>query len=66
MEYAPPRSEGFDYSKPDEESLRCQRCNPDGMNRTGLVPIRYIGTSTTFVAVVSCTNRLCKNGLIGV
>lgn len=58
-----PRPEGFDYSKPDPEEIRCKWCNPNGMNRTGLMPIRYYGNTSSIVESVVCPNR-CKNGLV--
>ena len=58
-----PRPEGYNYKKPDLETLRCQGCNADGMNRTGLIPIRYIGATTTGMWAVKCP-QACQDGLV--
>lgn len=55
-----PRELGFDYTQPDKEELRCLRCNPDGLNRTGLVAIGYVGASTTGMYGIKCE---CDDGL---
>ena len=55
-----PRPKGYNYKKPDPCYLRCIKCNSDGMNRTGLVPVAYIGASTTSVIGIQC---VCDNGL---
>lgn len=56
-----PRLKGTDYNIPDPVDRRCPRCNSDGMNRTGLKPIAYIGACTTGVWGRKCC---CDNGLI--
>lgn len=58
-----PRPDGWDYDIPDPEEIRCPECNPDGMNRTGLKPWGYIGTSTTSFYANRCKNN-CNNGII--
>jgi hypothetical protein len=63
MSWKKPRPEGFDYTKPDLENERCSMCNPDGFNRTGLKPIKFIGATTTGAYAVRCPNG-CKDGLI--
>jgi len=55
-----PRPEGFDYTKPDPIDVRCPICNADGLNRTGLRPVRPYGTSTTCFIGVEC---ICDNGI---
>jgi len=59
-----PRPLGTDYSKPDNDKLRCLMCNKDGFNRTGLFVLGLIGTSTTRGYGVRCPEA-CNNGLIG-
>lgn len=58
-----PRPKGCDYNIPDPENDRCKVCNPDGLNRTGLKPIKWYGASTTTVIGIRCPKN-CKNGLI--
>lgn len=60
MVYKRPRPNGFDYQVPDLPELRCLICNRDGMNRTGLFPIAYMGASTTGCWAIKC---VCNNGL---
>jgi hypothetical protein len=57
-----PRPEGFDYNTPDDESLRCTSCNPDGMNRTGLKEHGYVGALSTYMYADYCPAR-CSYGL---
>lgn len=57
-----PRPKGFDYSKPDPESVRCMNCNPDGMCRTGMRSISPYGTTTTVYWAVPCELK-CNKGL---
>lgn len=64
MTWVPPRPEGFDYKQPDPVETRCPICNPNGMNRTGLKSVGYMGASTTCGYGISCPNQ-CKNGLNG-
>lgn len=59
-----PRPEGFDYSRPDAKRHRCVVCNEDGMNRTGLKPIRFWGACSTVAWAIRCPNKCC-NGLKG-
>jgi len=58
-----PRPEGFDYSQPDPDEDRCPVCNPNGMRRTGNVPIGFIGNLSGCVYVQRCPNA-CFDGLI--
>ena len=55
-----PRPAGFDYNQPDPKKTRCMACNPDGFNRTGLRPVKWIGSSSTGQYGVPCG---CKAGL---
>ena len=64
MKLIRPRPEGFDYSKPDPEGSRCLMCNPDGMNRTGLKPVAYIGASVTSAYAIRCPIINCDKGLV--
>lgn len=59
----PKRPKGFDYSAPDPVENRCQKCNPDGTNRTGLMVIGLINASTIAAAGIRCPGG-CDNGLI--
>lgn len=56
------RPEGFDYSIPDDESLRCISCNLDGLNRTGWKPIAYVEMLSTLTYAIDCPFR-CSYGL---
>jgi hypothetical protein len=56
------RPEGFDYEKPDPVKDRCQYCNQDGVNRTGLQPIGWVRTSTTTAWAKRCEGG-CNYGL---
>ena len=44
---------GTDYDIPDLGGLRCPRCNPDGMNRTGHEYLTSHGTSTAMPELLS-------------
>lgn len=57
------RPEGFDYTKPDPECIRCRQCNPLGMNRTGLIPVGHVGASTEVLWAQPCPAG-CHKGLI--
>ena len=57
-----PRPKGFDYTIPDPIKKRCEVCNSDGMNRTGLKPIGFLGTHTTSLYSVECPGE-CVSGL---
>ena len=57
------RPEGYDFARPDPEEFRCMRCNPHGMNRTGWMPIRLYGNTSTCVESVPCPAG-CNHGLI--
>ncbi len=59
-----PRPEGFNYSIPDPIAARCKRCNPDGMNRTGLKTVAYVGASVTSMYGIRCPILNCHKGLI--
>ena len=63
MDYIPPRPDGFDYSKPDPAPNRCTHCNGDGINRTGLQPIAYVGTGTMIAWARPCPGG-CVKGLV--
>jgi hypothetical protein len=54
------RPEGFDYTQPDPEDVRCPQCNSNGMNRSGLIPTSYYGSTSTVMYGIPC---ICKNGL---
>ena len=56
------RSIGTDYDVPDLEGLRCDRCNPGGMNRTGEEFLAHHGATTTEIYSRRCL-YLCRNGL---
>ena len=56
------RQVGTDYDMPDMEGLRCPRCNPDGMNRTGHEFLAHHAASTTLIYSRRCP-YLCSNGL---
>jgi len=56
------RLKGFDYTQPDPPKKRCSICNADGLNRTGLIAIGFVGTLTTVAYAIECGK--CKNGLI--
>jgi hypothetical protein len=56
------RPDGFDYSTPDPEEVRCMTCNPEGMNRTGLIIEASAGTSTTLWYGMPCPKH-CEHGL---
>ena len=57
-----PRALGTDYERPDEEALRCPRCNPDGMNRTGQEFLAHYGTLVGTVYTQRC-QYACHNGM---
>ncbi len=59
-----PRPEGFNYSIPDPIGARCRTCNTDGMNRTGLKLVGYIGMTTTSAHGVPCPIINCDKGLV--
>ncbi len=59
-----PRPEGFNYSIPDPVAARCKTCNTDGMNRTGLRIVGYVGASVTSMYGVPCPTVNCDKGLI--
>lgn len=47
---------------PDPKKQRCPACNPDGMNRTGLMPVGYVGSLTSVAHAIECPNN-CNKGL---
>lgn len=57
-----PRPNGFDFSQPDCLEDRCQVCNPDGMNRTGMLPVEPVGASVSSWYAIMCPAR-CRKGL---
>lgn len=58
-----PRPEiGTDYGVPDPGPLRCPTCNPDGMNRTGLMPTGPVGAPFTVDFGAPCPAG-CRYGL---
>ncbi len=59
-----PRPKGFNYSIPDPIAIRCRTCNADGMNRTGLKIIGYVGATVTSVRGILCPIVNCDKGLI--
>ena len=42
---------------------KCQKCNPYGVNRTGMVMVGFVGASTTMGYGVRCPNN-CDDGYI--
>lgn len=55
------RPHGFDFTVADPEECRCQVCNRDGKNRSGMVFAGYVGLSTTTAYGYPCGN--CFNGI---
>ena len=58
-----PRPEGWDYEKPDRDSVRCRTCNHDGLNRTGREFAGWVGASTTTYYARPCPDG-CAKGLV--
>jgi len=48
----------------DPKSCRCMMCNRGGMNRTGILPLGYRGSSTTSMWGVKCDEPGCTDGWI--
>jgi len=58
------RPDSIILSLADPESCRCLMCNRTGLNRTGIHPLGYTGSSTTSMWGVKCSNPDCIDGWI--